>query len=179
MGPQRSRSRQGQQCSPHPSHLHAHLPHSRRGAEASRGPWCWRESHPPFPRQTSWNVWVVTLVQAYTFHKVAIITSVGFLSSCFKLNWNYIKTHLKDKNHRIYRILENPFLHSFGSDKGPSLILPAGGDPTGAGGGSRRRVTAGVSGATLMPRWLHLEPLTLLCKVGTGTEALDGCPERA
>ena len=128
MGPQRSRSRE-HGCSPHPSHLRAHLPHSRRGAEASRGPWCWRESHPPFPRQTSGNMWVATLVHAYTFHKVAIITSVGFLWSYFKLIWNYIKTHLKDKNHRIHRILENPFLHSFRSDKGPSLIPLAGGTP--------------------------------------------------
>ena len=128
MGPQRSRSRE-HGCSPHPSHLRAHLPHSRRGAEASQGPRCWRESHPPFPRQTSRNMWVATLVHAYTFHKVAIITSVGFLWSYFKLIWNYIKTHLKDKNHRIYRILKNPFLHSFRSDKGPSLIPLAGGTP--------------------------------------------------
>lgn len=75
-------------------------------------------------------MWVVALVQAYAFHKVAInITSVCFHWSYFKLKWNYIKPHLKDKNHRIYRILEHPFLHSFGGDRGPSLAPVTGGTP--------------------------------------------------
>lgn len=51
--------------------------------------------------------------------------------------------------------------------------------PQGSWRGQPQALTAGVSGATLMARWLHLEPLTLLCKVGIGTEALDGCPEQA
>ena len=47
----------------------------------------------------------------------------------FYIKLELYKTHLKDKNHRIYRILKNPFLHSFGGDKGPSLVPVAVGTP--------------------------------------------------